>query len=121
MEFCATVSIWVGTVGRPCCAVAHDRARERQEHARDLAEFWAAATPVSCGRTVQNPKWQCLLVQRVFSARIERDTTNAAATAVVEPVGEARPPGIAGFCGPEQMAGTAPALQQPLRVFGEVR
>ena len=28
---------------RPGCAFAHDQARERQEHARDLAEFWAAA------------------------------------------------------------------------------
>ena len=48
---------------RPGCAFAHNRSRERQEHVRVLAEFWAAA----------------------------------AATAVGELAGEARPRGIAQY------------------------
>ena len=34
---------------RPGCAFAHDRARERQEHVRVLAEFWAAAAATAVG------------------------------------------------------------------------
>ena len=107
MEICATVSIWVELLA----TWLYDQAGERQEHVRDLAEFWAAAVEKlgAQGETGSLGPGAS-------------DTTNAAATAVEEPVGEARLLGIAqyrrgllvklGFLGPEQTTRLAPTIQQ---------
>ena len=106
---------------RPGCVFAHDQARERLEHVRDLAEFWTeAARPLGIAKHRTTTESEIAVPPGVAGSfgPGERDTTNAAATAVAKPAGEGRPlgrvprrnlnsqrvPVVLNLLGPEQMA-----------------
>ena len=114
METCATVSMWVAG-----CAFAHDQARERQEHVRELAGFWAEAVRfLGIAKRIprQNPKLKCLQGVAGSSWPGEEDTTSTGDTTVAKAVVEDRPPGPA-----KRSASTASELAVPSGEAGSAR
>ena len=80
---------------RPGCAFAHDQARERHEHVRDLAEFWAkAARPLGIAKHSTTTESEIALSSGVAgsSGPREEDTTSASNTTVAKAVGNDRLP-----------------------------
>ena len=79
---------------RPGCAFAHDQARERQEHVRDLAEYWAEASR-HLGIAKQSATTRPELAKSSSGAGPSwsraNGTNRAAATAAVKCAGETRP------------------------------
>ena len=79
---------WYGwSCWRPRCVFLHDAGQERHDHIRDLADIWAEAVGRIKEQTVGIAESS---VEAGFSGPGADNSTNAAATAVGKPVGEAR-------------------------------
>ena len=110
-----------GTAGDQVVSLHTTKPESAWEHVRNLAEFWAeAARPLGIAKHRTTTESEIAVPPGVAGSfgPGERDTTNAAATAVAKPAGEGRPlgrvprrnlnsqrvPVVLNLLGPEQMA-----------------